>query len=110
MGAELIVAVLTSGVAAAIVSGATTVIIWILNNKKKKDDENTGIFNGVQVLLYDKIKYLGVKHIEAGGISAGDLEDLKRMHKIYHDELKGNGFLDDIMNHVEKLPIINKGA
>ena len=32
-----------------------------------------------------------------------EYEDLKRMHKVYHDELGGNVFLDAIMEEVNKL-------
>ena len=34
-----------------------------------------------------------------------DYEDLKRMHKVYHDpdKLNGNGFLDGLMAEVEDL-------
>lgn len=55
--------------------------------------------------MYDRIKYLCKAHLDRGYIATNDLEDLERMHKIYHDDLKGNGFLDDLMNNVKKLPV-----
>jgi hypothetical protein len=32
-----------------------------------------------------------------------EYEDLKRMHKVYHDDLQGNGFLDSIMENVDRI-------
>ena len=33
------------------------------------------------------------------------MEDLIQMHKIYHDDLEGNGYLDKVMADVQKLKI-----
>lgn len=55
--------------------------------------------------LGDRIKHLGLKYIEQGYIYSNDLEDLIRMHKVYHDKLKGNGFYDTLMASVRALPI-----
>ena len=53
----------------------------------------------------DRIKYLGRKFISAGEIRLEDLEDLIEMHKIYHDTLDGNGYLDSVMKAVNGLKI-----
>ena len=42
-------------------------------------------------------------YIQRNWVSVEEYEDLKRMHKVYHDELEGNGFLDDLMSEVAKL-------
>lgn len=89
----------------AAVGGAFSVLTWMLNRRAAKADRHTGIAAGVQVLLYDRIKHLAKHHIAVGAISANDLEDLVRMHDIYHDELDGNGYLDGLMTCVKKLPI-----
>ncbi|MCD8376878.1 MAG: hypothetical protein LUD69_08030 [Oscillospiraceae bacterium] len=94
----IIVAIIGSGALSAVISGCFT----LAQSRKKKND---GITNGVQQLLYDRIKYLCKAHIERGQIATNDLDDLERMHKIYHDDLNGNGFLDDLVNAVRKLPI-----
>ncbi len=73
---------------------------------QNKVSQKHGVTAGVQQLLYDRIKYLCKAHLDRGCIATNDLEDLERMHKIYHDDLKGNGFLDDLMNNVKKLPVI----
>lgn len=100
MSETIIIAVLGSGVLSAIVSG----IFNLIQQSRKKKDENSTLVN---VLAYDRIKYLGKKHISEGQISHDDLEDLIRMWKCYHDA-GGNGYLDSIMSAVNKLPIINK--
>lgn len=71
--------------------------------QKKKEH---GIQAGVRNLLYNDVKRTGRKYIERGSVSFEELEDLKRTHRIYHDDLNGNGFLDTIMNDVEGLPHI----
>lgn len=94
----IIVAIIGSGALSTLISG----IFSICQNRKKKTD---GVTNGVQQLLYDRIKYLCKAHLERGRIATNDLADLERMHEIYHDDLDGNGFLDDLMQAVRKLPI-----
>ena len=93
---EILLAIFGSGALAALISG----IFGLIRDRKAKKD---GMRAGVRQLLYDKIKYLGRKYIAAGEVSEEDLEDLIDMHKIYHDELEGNGYLDHIMTEVKKL-------
>ncbi|MCD8004638.1 MAG: hypothetical protein LUE91_03155 [Oscillospiraceae bacterium] len=94
----IIVAIISSGALSALISG----LFSLVQNRKKKTD---GVTNGVQQLLYDRIKYLCKAHLERGKIATNDLDDLEQMHEIYHDDLDGNGFLDDLVNAVRKLPI-----
>ena len=93
---EIFAAILGSGALSALISG----IFALLRDKKAKKD---GVRAGVRQLLYDKIKYLGRKYVADGEVSCEDLEDLMDMHKIYHDDLGGNGYLDHIMTQVKKL-------
>ncbi len=95
---EMIAAVLGSGALSALISGAFGLI-------RDRRAEKDGVRAGVRQLLYDKIKFLGRKYIAEGEVSCEDLEDLMEMHKIYHDELSGNGYLDHIMAEVKKLRI-----
>ena len=55
--------------------------------------------------LYDRIKYLGKRYIKQGYVTVEELEDLDRMHSVYHSELNGNGFLDKLMETVHMLPV-----
>lgn len=105
MNTEILAAIVGGSAAGAFISGAFSVVLWILNNRKKKDAASERCVSGLQILLYDRIKHLGLKHIAEGDIYAEDLEDLQRMHKIYHDELDGNGYLDSIMKRVKELPL-----
>ena len=95
---EIFAAVLGSGALSALISGA----FGLIRDRRAKKD---GVRAGVRQLLYDKIKFLGRKYIAEGEVSCEDLEDLMEMHKIYHDELSGNGYLDHIMAEVKKLRI-----
>lgn len=93
-------------VAAVASSSALTAIINAVNEKKReKRQKDTGTSAGVRILLYDRIKHLGKSYIERGYITPEELEDLIEMHKVYHDALNGNGFLDAIMKQVKALPI-----
>lgn len=94
---QILLAILGSGALASIISGIFTLIA----NKQKKE---SGIESGVRILLYDRIKHLGIKYIERDYITNEEYEDLILMHKVYHNELHGNGFLDDIMEQVKRLP------
>ena len=108
---ELVIAIASGSFAAAIVSGIVTLTLWKLNRKASKEDSETkgekDIKAAVRVLLYDRIKFLGRSFIAKGSITAEDLEDLMSMHRIYHDDLEGNGFLDSVMKQVGKLPMQN---
>ena len=95
---ELVLAVLGSGALSAVVSG-----MFALYRDKQRI--GTGVEAGVRQLLYDRIKYLCKRHIKHGCITAGDLEDVLEMHKIYHDDLGGNGYLDSLIDRVKRLPI-----
>ena len=97
---ELVIAIIGSGALSALITG----LIHLREQKLKKDD---GVKAGVRILLYDRIKKLGLTYIQQGYITADALEDLEHMHEIYHRELSGNGYLDSIMNLVRRLPIRN---
>lgn len=98
MPTEIIIAIISSGVLSTVISG----IFSFAGTKRAKKN---GISAGVQQLLYDRIKYLCKAHLERKYIATNDLDDLERMHKIYHDDLDGNGFLDDLMESVRHLEI-----
>lgn len=97
----IIIAIIGSGALSALISG----IFGLIQNRKKSKN---GVQEGVQLLLYDRIKYLGKHYIADGQISSDDLEDLVRMWECYHNDLNGNGYLDKLMAAVQKLPIVSK--
>ena len=94
---EIVLAILGSSALASLISG----VISLIANRKKQE---TGVEAGVRILLYDRIKHLGIKYIERGYITHDEYEDLGRMHDVYHNDLNGNGFLDNIMEQVNELP------
>lgn len=109
---QLLTIALGGGFSAALVSGLIQLLLWRLNRKAAKEDKcNEGdnqVKNALRVLLYDRIKYLGRCYIDQGFVTADDLEDIVEMHKCYHDDLDGNGFLDTLMAQVKALPIRKK--
>lgn len=109
---QLLALVLGGGLTTALVSGLIQLALWKLNRKAAKDDKSHDIEkhvrNALRILLYDRIKYLGRCYIEQGFVTADDLEDIVEMHKGYHDDLDGNGFLDTLMAQVKALPIRKK--
>lgn len=110
---------------AGIVAGLFGLWQWRLNRKAQKEDKaadrelSSCAARGLEIqalqqtvnalivadrtILYDRIKHLAKAYIKRQWISVEEYEDLKRMHKVYHDDLKGNGFLDSIMADVDKI-------
>ena len=98
MAYDILIAVLGSGALSALVGAAAGAIV---QRTRKKG----GVMAGTRALLYDRIKFLGKRYIADGEIDAESLEDLIEMHRIYHDELSGNGYLDTLMEQVRSLTI-----
>ena len=69
-----------------------------------RQKKGNGIEAGVRILLYDQIKYRGNNFIERGYVTRDEYEDLIKMHEVYHTALGGNGYLDNLMLEVNKLP------
>lgn len=103
---NILLAIITGGVASAVVGGIFSVVLWRLNRKAAKEDKQDSVKVALRVLLYDRIKHLGKSYLARGNIHGEELEDLIAMHKVYHDELNGNGFLDELMEQVRHLPIV----
>ena len=121
----LLIELLKSAFGAGLLAGLFGVWQWRLNRKAQKEDkaaENqtancaargeeikrlqdtvNSLIIADRTILYDRIKHLAKAYIKRGWISVEEYEDLKRMHKVYHDDLKGNGFLDSIMAEVDKI-------
>lgn len=98
---NIIIAIIGSGALTAVITNVFTLL-------RERKAHTAGVAEGVQLLLYDRIKYLAKHHIANGEITADDLEDLTRMWECYHNPkgLNGNGYLDNLMGAVKKLPII----
>lgn len=125
---ELLKTFLGGAGGAALVAGVFAVIQWLLNRHAKKRD--TAAVTGAEfcaargaeleevkrlvnvlvvadrTILYDRIKHIGKTYINRGYVTLEELEDLEKMHAVYHDKdkLGGNGFLDSVMKAVRSLP------
>lgn len=119
--------VLSGASGAALFAGIFSLIQWLLSRKAAKADKQAekeekaeekaamadknlnqkvdALCVAVRELLYDRIKHLGKSYLERGSITSEELEDFLAMHKIYHNTLDGNGFLDEIVRQVKSLPI-----
>lgn len=126
---EIIAAIIGGSCGAAAVTGIFGVIMFRLNRRAKKEDNAEQrqaadcsaraeelkelkrmvevLFLADRTLLYDRIKHIGKTYIDRGYVTVEELEDLKLMHSVYHDKdkLNGNGFLDTIMENVNKLQL-----
>ena len=89
---------------------ASAIITGISNKRKIHKDVNNNISKGLEVLLEDRINYLVFKYIEQGWVYMDDKDRVRRMWLIYHEKLKGNGYLDDAMKMLAKLPIKLRGV
>lgn len=124
------IVVLSGATGAALVAGIFSLLKWLLDRKaakadreeakKEKAEEAVAMADknlnqkvdalcvAVRELLYDRIKHLGKAYLRQGDITTEELEDFLSMHKIYHNTLEGNGFLDEIVRQVKALPIKEK--
>ena len=94
---NILIAALSSSALAAVISG---VFALLLARQKK----GNGIEAGVRILLYDQIKDRGNHFVERGYVTRDEYEDLIKMHEVYHTALDGNGYLDNLMLEVNRLP------
>lgn len=125
---EILKTILGGAVGSSIVVGIFGLVTWFLNRKATKadkaedrkeqkesqektemDDVRETLDNltiAMRTQLYLSIKRDGKSYLQRGSISAEELEDLVNAHKVYHDVLKGNGFLDSLMEKVKQLPVV----
>lgn len=124
---DIILCLLSGGVAAAVIKSVESLVTWRLNRKAAKEDREearrdkeeqdaqaaigqlrrdvSSLRVGEQVILRDRIKYLGKNYIKSGSIDFDDRQDLVDMHRVYHNDLGGNGNLDSLMADVMELPL-----
>ena len=98
---------ITAIIIAIIGSGILNIILnyWIA----RKNEYNVNL-KANRLVMKNILRELCMKYIEQGWIYEDELEDIITMHQCYHNELKGNGFLDHQMNHVKNLEVRGIGV
>ena len=91
---EIILAILGSGVLSSIVSA----IISTVQSRNQTRE-------GLKQILYFQIKSDCKEAIKNGYIDDDSLEALHEAWATYHEDLKGNGYLDTLMKKVDSLPL-----
>lgn len=97
----VVLAVLGSG-------GLSAVIVACLQHhwskKDKADARIDALVTAQQVLMIDRVRYLGRTYIAQGYIALPDKENLHSMYDAYK-ALGGNGHLETVMSEVDRLEV-----
>ena len=99
----IIVAVIGSGV-------LNTMLNYLISRHEKNKCDKEGVNEAARLLMKDRLRFLCIHYIDQGWIYEDELEDLIAMHKCYHDDLNGNGFLNKLMSRVNELEIRGIGV
>lgn len=99
----IIVAIIGSGV-------LNTLVSYAISSREKKKAGTNGIQTSLRLLMKDRLRSLCVHYIQQGWIYEDELDDLIAMHYCYHDNLNGNGYLDELMRRVKSLEIRGIGV
>lgn len=99
----IVIAIISSGL-------INTLLNYFISSKEKKKSENSSVLRGLRIIMKDRLRCLCVHYIQQGWIYEDELEDLIAMHKLYHDDFHGNGFLDELMDRIKSLEIRGIGV
>lgn len=99
----IIVAIIGSGI-------LNTILSYFITVRERKRNEDNGVQKALRIIMKDRLRTLCVHYIQQGWIYEDELEDLLAMHKCYHDNLKGNGYLDELIDRVRNLEIRGIGV
>lgn len=128
---DILIAVISGGVAAAIFKILGDKLAWKRERKAQKEDraeqrsddekkqaalqidrrltdieaKTDAQSTALMFILYDRIRYLGQAYIAAESVDFDDRHILNEMHKAYHEGLGGNGDLNVLMREVNSLPL-----
>lgn len=116
MDANGIIIVISSVTGAAVIKLLDGVVQWCLQRKARREDNEVAdvnelkqtvdsLRNGMMAMMLDRIQYLCKGYINDREVDFDDRRRLRIMHRIYHDDLKGNGDLDILMHQVDELPL-----
>lgn len=98
-------------IVAIIGTGAfNTTLTYIIKAIDRKRDKESGVQKASRLLMKNQLRSLCMHYIEQKWIYEDELEDIIAMHNIYHDDLNGNGFLNEMMERVKDLEIRGIGV
>lgn len=102
---------LTSVVIAIIGSGAVnTLLTYVITTVDKRINKEQNHDKAARLIMKDRLRFLCQHYVDQGWIYEDELEDIVAMHSCYHDDLKGNGFLDRQMERVNNLEVRGIGV
>lgn len=89
-------------------SGVASIIVAVLQHhwskKATADTRIDALVEAQQVLMIDRVRYLGKCYIEQGNIALADKENLNAMYNAYK-ALGGNGHLETVMGEINRLEV-----
>lgn len=89
-------------------TGVSSIVVVCLQRhwqKKDRDDSRLdALVTAQQVLMIDRVRYLGRTYISKGYIMLPDKENLIAMYSAYKS-LGGNGHLETVMDEVNRLEV-----
>lgn len=96
-----------TGIVLAMISSGflATLITTIINRHDKRQQDRDGMQAALRLILKDRLRFLCMHYISQTWIYEDELDDLIEMHKLYHDALHGNGYLDTLMSKVKALDV-----
>lgn len=94
----IVVAIIGSGI-------LNTILNYFIATSEKKNKDSCNIQQALRLIMKDRLRFLCAEYIQQGWIYEDELEDIIVMHDLYHNDLNGNGFLDEVMDRVKNLEI-----
>ncbi len=109
MGITILCAALGGSAVAALINQLGE---WLRHRRDRRERakdacgaELDGLKTAMRYVLLDRIRHLGQAYLLAGCVDFDDRRLLREMHEVYHNNLGGNGDLDDLMRQVAELPL-----
>lgn len=87
-----------------------TLLSYCISSHEKKKERESGVQKAARLLMKTQLRSLCMHYIQQGWIYQDELEDIIAMHGVYHTDLQGNGFLDEMMERVKNLEIRGIGV
>lgn len=104
MDSTLIITILSIVFGSSVI---TTILNRIFVKRDRKAEDASGMKEALRLLMKTRVRDLCIKYIDQGWVYADEYEDLNKMWHCYHDhdKLDGNGFLNHLMEEVDRLDI-----